>query len=61
MQQAGYKLAEVVYKQGSADGATSPDVAAAAAAAGASTATDSKDDGPIDANFEVVDDDKKSE
>ena len=61
MQQAGYKLAEVVYQQGSADGATPADVAAAAAAAGAAPATDSKDDGPIDANFEVVDDDKKSE
>ena len=61
MQQAGYKLAEVVYQQGSADGATPSDVAAAAAAAGAAPAADSKDEGPIDANFEVVDDDKKSE
>ena len=61
MQQAGYKLAEVVYQQGSAEGATPADVAAAAAAAGAAPAADSKDDGPIDANFEVVDDDKKSE
>ena len=61
MQQAGYKLAEVVYQQGSAEGATPADVAAAAAAAGAAPAADSKDEGPIDANFEVVDDDKKSE
>ncbi len=62
IQQAGYKLAEVVYQQGNADGQTPPDVAqAAAAAAGASGAESSKDDGPIDANFEVVDEDKKDE
>ena len=65
IQQAGYKLAEVVYQQGNADGANPADFAQAAAAAagaqGAAPAGDAKDDGPIDANFEVVDDDKKSE
>ena len=61
IQQAGYKLAEVVYQQGAADGQNPADVAQAAAAAGAAPAGDSKDDGPIDANFEVVDDEKKGE
>ena len=61
IQQAGYKLAEVVYQQGAADGQTPADVAQAAAAAGAAGAGDKKDDGPIDANFEVVDEDKKDE
>ena len=44
LQQAGYKLAEVAYSQQGAD-------QAAGAAAGAQS-----DDGPIEADYEVVDD-----
>lgn len=52
LQAAGYKLAEVVYSQGGADGAGfDPAAAAAAAAAGAAPA----DDGTIEADYEVVD------
>ncbi len=66
LQQAGYKLAEVVYSQGNAEGGVNPqdfaNAAAAAQAAGAGAgAASPSDDGPIDANFEVVDDDKKDE
>ena len=60
LQQAGYKLAEIAYKQ---------DPAAAAAAAGVdpstvagvNNATAGNDDGPIEANFSVENDDKKDE
>ena len=50
LQQAGYKLAEIVYssQQGASD-------AAGAASAGAGAAA-SSDDGPIEADYEVVDD-----
>ena len=51
LQQAGYKLAEVVYAQQGAD------QAAAAGAAGPQAA--GNDDGPIEADYEVVDDDKE--
>ena len=51
MQQAGYKLAEVVY--GNQD--------AAQAAAGAAGAQQSTDDDTIEADFEVVDDDEKKD
>ncbi len=51
MQQAGYKLAEVVY--GNQD--------AAQAAAGAAGAQQSADDDTIEADFEVVDDDEKKD
>ena len=51
MQQAGYKLAEVVY--GSQD--------AAQAAAGAAGAQQPADDDTIEADFEVVDDDEKKD
>ena len=51
MQQAGYKLAEVVY--GNQD--------AAQAAAGAAGAQQPADDGTIEADFEVVDDDEKKD
>jgi molecular chaperone DnaK len=64
IQEAGYKLAEIVYAQGNGEGAAGvnpSDVAQAAAAAGAAPSGNATDDGPIDANFEVVDDDKKSE
>ena len=56
LQAAGYKLAEVVYSQGGADGAPGAgfDPAAAAAAAGAAPA----DDGTIEADYEVVDPDE---
>uniref|UniRef100_UPI0026E0CC1A Hsp70 family protein n=1 Tax=uncultured Slackia sp. TaxID=665903 RepID=UPI0026E0CC1A len=47
LQQAGYKLAEVVYSAQQADGA---------AAAGAAGAANPADDGPIEADYEVVDD-----
>ena len=52
MQQAGYKLAEVVY--GNQDAAQ-----AAAGAAGAAGAQQPADDDTIEADFEVVDDEKK--
>lgn len=50
LQQAGYKLAEVAYSTEQAQGA-------AAGAAGA--AQGGNDDGPIEADYEVVDDDEK--
>lgn len=64
IQQAGYKLAEVVYQQSAAAGDANAAGAnpAGAAAAGAQAAPQGGNgDCPIDANFEVVDDDKKSE
>ena len=54
LQQAGYKLAEVVYSQNGGDPA-----AAAAAAAGAQGDAAPADDDTIEADYEVVDDDKK--
>ena len=54
LQQAGYKLAEVVYSQNGGDPA-----AAAAAAAGAQGGAAPDDDDTIEADYEVVDDDKK--
>ena len=54
LQQAGYKLAEVVYSQNGGDPA-----AAAAAAAGAQSGAAPADDDTIEADYEVVDDDKK--
>ncbi len=54
LQQAGYKLAEVVYSQNGGDPA-----AAAAAAAGAQSSAAPADDDTIEADYEVVDDDKK--
>ena len=47
LQQAGYKLAEVVYSSQQAEGA---------AGAGAAGAANPADDGPIEADYEVVDD-----
>ena len=62
LQQAGYKLAEVVYSQGGAGGAAGAgfDPAAAAAAAGAAGAAGAApaDDGTIEADYEVVDPDE---
>ena len=49
LQQAGYKLAEIAYSS------AQPDAAAAAGAAGAGAAGQSND-GPIEADYEVVDD-----
>ena len=54
LQQAGYTLAEVVYSQNGGDPA-----AAAAAAAGAQGGAAPADDDTIEADYEVVDDDKK--
>ena len=54
LQQAGYKLAEGVYSQNGGDPA-----AAAAAAAGAQGGAAPADDDTIEADYEVVDDDKK--
>ena len=54
LQQSGYKLAEVVYSQNGGDPA-----AAAAAAAGAQGGAAPADDDTIEADYEVVDDDKK--
>jgi len=61
LQQAGYKLAEVVYSQGGPEGAAGAgfDPAAAAAAAGAAGAGAAPaDDGTIEADYEVVDPDE---
>ena len=56
LQQAGYKLAEVVYSQQGAPGAEGFDPAAAAAAAAAQGAGAAPaDDGTIEADYEVVD------
>ena len=57
MQQAGYKLAEIVYSQNGAQGGAGFDPAAAAAAAGAQGAAPA-DDGTIEADYEVVDPDE---
>ncbi len=64
LQQAGYKLAEVVYSSGAAAGAGAPgaegfDPAAAAAAAAAAQGAAPADDGTIEADYEVVDPDEE--
>ena len=56
LQQAGYKLAEVVYSQNGGDPA-----AAAAAAAGAQGGAAPADDDTIEADFEVVDDEENKD
>jgi molecular chaperone DnaK len=53
LQQASYQLASVVYSQQGADGAAG----AGAGATGAAGAQSTNNDGPIDADYEVVDDD----
>ena len=58
LQQAGYKLAEIVYSQGGAAGAEGFDPQAAAAAAAAQGAAQGND-GPIEADYEVVDPDEQ--
>ena len=61
LQEAGYKLAEVVYSSGAAAGAGAPGaegfdpMAAAAAAAAAQQGAAPADDGAIEADYEVVD------
>ena len=55
LQEAGYKLAEVVYSTGAAPGAEGFDPAAAAAAAAAQQGAAPADDGTIEADYEVVD------
>ena len=55
MQQAGYKLAEIVYSQNGAQGGAGFDPAAAAAAAAAAQGGAPADDGTIEADYEVVD------
>ena len=57
IQQAGYKLAEIVYQSNASQPQNPGDVAAGAGA----NAGNDKDDSTIDADFEVVDEDKKSE
>jgi len=64
LQQAGYKLAEVVYSQqgaagAGAQGAGFDPAAAAAAAAAAQQGNAGNDDGTIEADYEVVDPDEK--
>ena len=58
LQQAGYKLAEVVYSTQGAPGAQGFDPNAAAAAAAAQAGAQN-DDGTIEADYEVVDPDEK--
>jgi molecular chaperone DnaK len=57
LQEVGHKLAEVVYSQAQSDAATGD---AGAAGAAGSAASGSADD-VVDADYEVVDDDKKNE
>ena len=61
LQEAGYKLAEIVYSQNGAQGASGFDPAAAAAAAAAAQGAQSApaDDGTIEADYEVVDPDEE--
>ena len=60
LQEAGYKLAEIVYSQNGAQGAGGFDPAAAAAAAAAQGAQSAPaDDGTIEADYEVVDPDEE--
>ncbi len=62
LQEAGYKLAEVVYSSGAAAGAPGAegfDPAAAAAAAAAQQGAAPTDDGTIEADYEVVDPDEE--
>ena len=61
LQEAGYKLAEIVYSQNGAQGAGGFDPAAAAAAAAAAQGAQSApaDDGTIEADYEVVDPDEE--
>ena len=54
LQQAGYKLAEVAYSNEQAQAA-----AGGAAGSAAGSAAGNNDDGPIEADYEVVDDDEK--
>ena len=56
LQQAGYKLAEIVYGQEGAAGAAG---AGAGAPADGATAQNASDDDTIEADYEVVDDDKE--
>ena len=58
LQQAGYKLAEIVYSQGAPAGGAGFDPQAAAAAAAAQAGAQSND-GPIEADYEVVDPDEQ--
>ena len=58
LQEAGYKLAEIVYSQGAPAGDAGFDPAAAAAAAQAQ-ANAQGNDGPIEADYEVVDPDEE--
>ena len=53
LQQAGYKLAEVVYSASGADAAAGQD-----AGYGQYGAPDTGNDGPIEADYEVIDEDK---
>ena len=55
LQEAGYKLAEIVYSQNGAQGAGGFDPAAAAAAAAQGAQSAPADDGTIEADYEVVD------
>ena len=55
LQEAGYKLAEVVYSQQGGAGFDPAAAAAAAGAAGAAGAGTPNDDGTIEADYEVVD------
>ena len=59
LQEAGYKLAEIVYSQNGAQGAGGFDPAAAAAAAAQGAQSAPADDGTIEADYEVVDPDEE--
>ena len=60
LQEAGHKLAEVVYSNVQTETATQPGDAGAAGATGAGSTSGSADD-VVDADYEVVDDDKKKD
>ena len=59
MQQAGYKLAEVVYSSQQADAGAAGGSYADAGAAGGAYASSTSDDDTIEADYEVIDDDKE--
>ena len=59
LQQAGYKIAEIAYSQQAQQGAPGADAATGAApGAGADAGAKQNDDGTIEADYEVVEDDK---
>ncbi len=61
MQEVGRKLADIAYSQIPQDGNIKSDVADAVSNAASQSGSSNSDDDVIDANYTVVDDDKKEE